>query len=191
VQQLLTLARLWGVGTNGRRTLTGIERSPDVADFAAAQGDALLRFAYLLTGGDDAEAEDLVYAVLARLVERGLQGLADPGAYARTSVVNAHRSALRRRSVQRRALPRLQVAAESGTSGSDDRLTLFSALDDLSDRERAVIVLRYYEDLDDQSIADILRCPRTTVRSLAHRAMPKLRARLAETYRADGAPDEE
>ncbi len=171
--------------------MAGIERSPEVATFAAAHGDALLRFAYLLTGGDDAEAEDLVYSVLARLVERGLEGLIDPGAYARTSIVNAHRSALRSRSVQRRALPRLRLATESSASGSDDRLTLLSALADLSVRERAVVVLRYYEDLDDQAIADVVGCSRATVRSLAHRAMPKLRARLAATYRADSTTEEE
>lgn len=169
--------------------MTGMEGSPEVAAFAETHGQALLRFAYLLTGGNSADAEDLVYAVLARLVERGLDGLDNPAAYARTSIVNAHRSGVRRASLHRRTLPQLHERMATAPGRSDDRLTLLAALRQLSDRERAVVVLRYLEDLDDEAIAAILKCSRPTVRSLAHRAMPKLRAELSETYGFDeGGP---
>jgi RNA polymerase sigma factor (sigma-70 family) len=169
--------------------MTGAEQ-PEVAAFAAAQGEGLLRFAYLVTGGDETQAEDLVYAVLARLVERGLDGIANPGAYARTSIVNAHRSVVRRQSLHRRTLSDVPHPPPTASSPSDDRLTLLAALRQLNDRERAVVVLRYLEDLDDQAIATILGCSRPTVRSLAHRAMPKLRTWLADTYehREEGSP---
>jgi RNA polymerase sigma factor (sigma-70 family) len=122
-------------------------------------------------------------------VERGLDDLDNPAAYARTSIVNAHRSTLRRASLHRRAVPRLDARVATAPGRSDDRLTLLSALRQLSDRERAVVVLRYLEDLDDEAIAAILGCSRPTVRSLAHRAMPKLRAELSETYGFDeGGP---
>ena len=68
-------------------------------------------------------------------------------------------------------------------------MAVFAALRELGDRERAAIVLRYYEDLPDQRIAEALGCSRATVRSLVHRAMPKLRARL-EGDQAAGRTDE-
>ena len=64
----------------------------------------------------------------------------------------------------------------------EDRLAVLDALRDLTERERTVIVLRYYEDLPDVEIAEIIGCSRSTVRSVVHRALPKLRERLDPTY---------
>ncbi len=160
----------------------------DLGEFFANQGQSLLRFAYLLTAGQRAEAEDLVQTVLARLMARGLEDLDDPLAYARRGIVNEHRSLGRHAAVVRKVLPRLATERD-GEAGveTEDRLTVLDALSALTDRERAVIVLRYYEDLPDLEIASIVGCSRPTVRSLTHRAMPKLQARLSETYGPSGA----
>lgn len=156
----------------------------DVGVFAEAAGPALMRLAYLLTGGQAPESEDLVHTVLLRLVDRGIDELKDPYAYARRALVNEHRSRGRRNQVHQRALPRLVPLDEPGDSmaQSEDRLSVLDALTSLSDRERAAIVLRYYQDLPDAEIASILRCTRSTVRSLIHRAMPKLKVRLGDAY---------
>ncbi|WP_344067517.1 sigma-70 family RNA polymerase sigma factor [Nostocoides vanveenii] len=154
-----------------------------VAEFARANGQALLRFAYLLTGGRGAEAEDLVQGVLATLVERGLNGIADPLAYARRAVVNAHRSQARRGIAERAALPRLVERDPGPDRRSEDRAVILPALEALSPDERAVVILRYYADLPDEEIAAVLGCARATVRSHAHRAMTKLRRELGEDER--------
>lgn len=152
--------------------------------FAAAHGQSLLTFAYLLTGGHRAQAEDLVQSVLAALVLRGLDGLRQPHAYARRSIVNEYTSQGRRGSMHRRMLARWSGGAREHLPGPEpeDRLAVLDALRDLTDKERSAVVLRYFEDLPDAEIADILGCSRSTVRSLVHRALPKLRVRLGSTY---------
>ena len=152
-------------------------------DFVHAHGQALLRFAFLLTGGRAAEAEDLVQTVLLRLTARGIDDLDDPTTYARRAILNERRSVGRRASSYLRLVPRLAPADTHYTTPAiDDRMAIFEALRVLSVRERAVVVLRYYEDLSDIEIADVLGCSRATVRSLAHRATPKLQGALAPTY---------
>lgn len=152
--------------------------------FVRAEGTALIRFAFLLTAGDAAAAEDLVQAVLARMAERGIDDLEDPRAYIWKSVVNEHRSTGRRLLARHRAASRLPAApADTGsTTGPEDRDALLTALRTLSERERAVVVLRFYEDLPDTEIAAALGCARASVRSLCARAMAKLRVQLEPTY---------
>ena len=163
---------------------TSSDVDDDLGAFFAEHGQRLLTFAFLLTGGQAAQAEDLVHNMLARLVARGLQGLDSPVSYARRGIVNEYRSIARHSAVQRRGLLRLAAGAQAGTAtgGTEDRLAVLGALDVLTDRERAAVVLRYYEDLPDEDIAAIVGCSRPTVRSLVHRAMPKLRTALGETY---------
>lgn len=158
--------------------------------FVSDRGQALLRFAFLLTGGRAAEAEDLVQTVLTRLVDRGLGGLDDPLAYARRGILNEQRSLARHSEVQRRTHPRLVEPDAGSTPGPEERMTVFAALRELGERERAAVVLRYYEDLPDQQIAEALGCSRATVRSLVHRALPKLRARLDDEAAGPGRTDE-
>ena len=164
-----------------------------VAQFASEHGQRLLDFAFLLTGGRSAQSEDLVQTVLVRLVSRGLDGIDNPSAYAHRAIVNEHRSRGRHTRTHDRTAPLLAVPDStaattsgghdgSGTGRTDDRLTVLRALTTLSDRERAAIVLRYYDDLPDADIADLLGCSRPTVRSIIHRAVPKLRAQLGDTY---------
>lgn len=185
MQQFNVQERLEGVRAIGTDDVVS---GPDVCDaltsFVSAHGQKLTKFAYLLTGGNGPQAEDLVQAVLARLVARGLERLDDPEAYVRRGIINEHHSAGRRRQVHFLAAPKIARpdATPEPSHGTEDRLTVLGALRVLSDRERAAVLLRYYEDLPDADIGAALGCSRPTVRSLIHRAMPKLKAELGATY---------
>jgi RNA polymerase sigma factor (sigma-70 family) len=72
-------------------------------------------------------------------------------------------------------------------TGPEDRMVLWPHVKSLPPRQRAVIVLRYYEDLSEQQIADVLGCSRGNVKSTAHHALRSLRATLA-THSTE-APD--
>jgi RNA polymerase sigma-70 factor (sigma-E family) len=139
-----------------------------------------IRLAFLLTG-DRALAEDLVQDAFARLVGR-LRHLRDPnafGAYLRRTIVNLANSHFRHRRVERAYLER-QAAAPSAASNPNDDLDerMHRALLGLPDRQRAALVLRFYEDLSDVQTAEILRCSPGTVRSLVSRGMKTLREAL-------------
>jgi RNA polymerase sigma-70 factor (sigma-E family) len=148
--------------------------------FAAEHGPALKRLAFLLTGGSTEDAEDIVQTVLVRLLERGLGHLDNPAAYARRAVVNEHVTLLRRRATALQWITRNPPADLTIDPELDERFVVLAALRSLGVRERAAIVLRYYADRPDEEIAEILRCSRPTVRSLVHRALPKLRRYLLE-----------
>lgn len=148
-----------------------------IEEFVAARGVALIRFAYLLCG-DRFLAEDLVQAVMERCVDgwirHGMPGY--PEAYVKKAITNEFVS-FRRRAWTRDVVvahpPTATVADDTATAA--DRDELWQALAGLPSPYRAVLVLRYYEDLDDASIADILGCARATVRSTARRALAQLR----------------
>ncbi len=147
--------------------------------YAAHAPDAA-RLAYLLTG-DRALAEDLVQEAFARLVGR-LRHLREPhafGAYLRRTIVNLATSHFRRRRVERAYLERVARRREVETTPNselDERM--YEALLGLPKRQRAAIVLRFYEDLSDVQAAEILRCSAGTVRSLVSRGMKTLRSEL-------------
>ncbi|MGC4759883.1 SigE family RNA polymerase sigma factor [Micromonospora trifolii] len=149
-------------------------------EYAFARTSALVRLARLLTG-DEHRAEDLVQEVLARAYARwGRISRTDrPDAYVRRMLVNTHNSWWRRRSSRE-----ISVAAVLDRAGEVDeaagvaeRDALWRLVCDLPARQRTVIVLRYYEDLDDTSIAEILACSTGTVRTHAKRALTALRQR--------------
>jgi RNA polymerase sigma-70 factor (sigma-E family) len=142
-----------------------------------------VRLAYLLTG-DLGLAEDLVQDAFIRVAGR-LVHLRDPSAfdaYLRRTVINLSRSTFRRRRVER-----AYVARERGAIGSEtrwpegsveDRDALWRALGRLSDRQRVAIVLRFYEDLSERQVADILKCRPGTVKSLVSRGLETLRTQI-------------
>jgi RNA polymerase sigma-70 factor (sigma-E family) len=149
-------------------------------EYAFARGPALVRLARLLTG-DEHRAEDLVQEVLANAYVRwGRISRTDrPDTYVRRMLVNAHHSWWRRRSSHE-----VSVAAVTDRPGPTDqaagvaeRDALWRLVCDLPRRQRTVIVLRYYEDLDDATIAEILDCSTGTVRTHAKRALTVLRER--------------
>lgn len=137
-----------------------------------------IRLAYLLTG-DRALAEDLVQEAFVRFVGR-LHPLRDPGAfdaYLRRTVINLSKNHFRRRALERsdlerRARQQAPVAEERDVSEYE---AMRVALLGLPVRQRAAIVLRYYEDLPESQIAELLRCRPATVRSLVSRGLEALR----------------
>ncbi|GAA1933755.1 sigma-70 family RNA polymerase sigma factor [Nocardioides marmoribigeumensis] len=149
--------------------------------FVDEQGAALQRFAWLLTR-DPERAADLTQTVLLRLARRGVADLADPATYARRALVNEHRSQGRTTGARVRALARLGAGPHAPgpdpAHASGERDAIWRALAALSDRQRAAVVLRYYEDLPDERIGEVLGCRPATVRSLVARAMPVLREAL-------------
>lgn len=152
-----------------------------IAELYAAHADDAVRLAYLLTG-DRALAEDLVQDAFVKLAGR-LVHLRDPGAfggYLRTTVVNLSRSTFRRRKVERAHLERTarDRLAEAAGPLPEDRDELWKALGRLSGRQRAAIVLRYYEDLSEAQIAEVLQCRAGTVKSLVSRGMEILREQI-------------
>ena len=145
--------------------------------------DGAVRLAYLLTG-DRALAEDLVQDAFVRLAGR-LAHLRDPGAfeaYLRRTVVNLSNSHFRRRGVERAYLQRERAAGTGTVSGAErsveDRQDLWRAMGRLSGRQRAALVLRFYEDLSERQVAEILRCRPGTVKSLVSRGLEELRGEV-------------
>jgi RNA polymerase sigma-70 factor (sigma-E family) len=151
----------------------------DFEQYVAARAAALLRLAHVLAG-DPHEAEDVVQEVLVRAHRRWARVAAadDPHAYVRRMVVNEHLSRRRRRvldlltpagRVPERAAPGV------GDHGLPDRDLVWRLMAALPARQRAVLVLRYYEDLPDHEVAAVLGVAPGTVRSLAARAFARLR----------------
>lgn len=148
-------------------------------EFVAGRGPALLRFAYLLTG-DGGLAEDLVQEALIRAHRRwrGQVRVTHPEAYVRRIVVNEYTNWRRRRSNHELPGP-IPDGATGDTADVADGLVerdlVWRILACLPRRQRAVLVLRYYEALPDAEIADLLEATEGTVRSLAARAFATLR----------------
>ena len=145
--------------------------------FVVSRGAALLRFAFVLTH-DRGQAEDLVQEALAKVHRRWDRVLAteQPEAYVRRVVTNEFLSWRRRRSSGETpgAIPSSPMADPSGAI--DERDAMWRALAVLPPRQRAVLVLRFYEDMPDAQIAEVLECAPGTVASLASRGMAALRA---------------
>ncbi|MDQ3402229.1 MAG: SigE family RNA polymerase sigma factor [Actinomycetota bacterium] len=139
----------------------------------------LLRYGHALTG-DPHDAADLVQGVLERVGARwhSVVKAGDPLAYTRRAMANAHVSRWRRR--RRENL----VSDVPDAAGAEQRYTfedepLWQAMRDLPPRQRAVLVLRYYENLSEAEIADVLGVSAGTVKSQAHKAKATLRSTLA------------
>jgi RNA polymerase sigma-70 factor (sigma-E family) len=146
-------------------------------EFFEAEYRPLRRLAYLLTG-DWADAEDLTQDALLRTY-RAWSRIRDrerPGAYARTVMVNRHRSALRRLFVERKHASTL--TDDPASPFGEDGVVLWQALMRLPERQRAAIALRFYEDLPEAEVALILDCPVGTVKSYVHRGLARMRASL-------------
>jgi len=146
-------------------------------EFVHARGPALQRTAYLLTG-DWALAEDLVQTALARSYPRWSRiEAADPEAYVRRALVNTYASWWRRRwrgEVPHGELP--DLATGDRWADVDSRAALHAALGRLPRRMRAVVVLRYHEDLPETEVARLLGISVGTVKSQCAKALGKLRA---------------
>lgn len=151
----------------------------DFEDFVRARGPHLLRTAYLLTR-DWQLAEDLVQESLAKAhVHWGRVRVADhPEAYVRRVLVNQFLDWRSRRSSREVVSAVESLPTKQQEDGADQRAehdVLWAALARLPARQRAVLVLRHFEDLPDREIAALLECTDSTVRSLAAKARTQLR----------------
>jgi RNA polymerase sigma-70 factor (sigma-E family) len=163
------------------------QRDAHFTAFVAAHSPRLLHLARLLVT-DRHAAEDLLQDVLARAYPRWSRiEQDDPVGYVKRALANAATDRWRRawrREVPSEVLP--EVPTADSTAGLSSRLALVEALRELSRRERAVICLRYYEDLTEVQTADWLELPVGTVKSLHHRALRKLQ--VSEELAVDRAP---
>jgi RNA polymerase sigma-70 factor (sigma-E family) len=158
---------------------------PDRADFVEfvhARQYALQRFAFLLTS-DHHAAEDLVQTALAKTY-LSWGKLRDRGAadgYVRRIIVNEHNS-LWRRAWKRNERPADRLPEHPAPGGRDLEASdaMWQAIQALPTRQRAAVVLRYYEDLTEAETAQILNCSVGTVKSQTSRGIAALRASLAD-----------
>jgi RNA polymerase sigma-70 factor (sigma-E family) len=155
-----------------------VDRDDAFREFVAARGRALMRTAYLLTG-DSHLAEDLLQTALGKVASRWwrIQSKEAAEAYTRTAL---YREFVSWRRVRRNhELPSARLPDEGGadfTERSIRRITVQAALRRLPAKQRAVLVLRYYEDLDIGETARLLGCSPGTVKSQTHDALARLRA---------------
>jgi RNA polymerase sigma-70 factor (sigma-E family) len=142
--------------------------------FVAARSRHLLHAAHLLTG-DRHRAEDLLQTALTRAYLRW-DRIDEPEGYVRRTMVNAHTDWWRTKPWREQATSDLPESPVPDLSRAyDERDAVLAALATLTGRQRAVVVLRYYEGLSEAEIAAALGCSAGTVKSAASRAMAKLR----------------
>jgi RNA polymerase sigma-70 factor (sigma-E family) len=157
--------------------------------YVEQRGASLTRLAYLLVH-DHHLAQDLTQETLARLHRHWAKVSAfdDPDAYVRRIMVNQLTSWRRRRSWSERTAPGVERddATEDPATAGVERDAMWELLKTLSPQQRAVIVLRFYEDLDDATIASLLDCSPATVRSHASKALARLRSASDRTDLARG-----
>lgn len=154
-------------------------------EFVDSRLTALLRYAVMLTG-DPHLAQDLVQETMVRvqLNWRRVRRAESPDRYVRRMLTNQHIE-WRRGSWFRRVLPQAEPDPSAAVPGdhaasSAERDEIWSWLARLPRRQRAALVLRYYEDLPDAEIAEVLGCAVGTVRASISRALATLRADLVE-----------
>jgi RNA polymerase sigma-70 factor (sigma-E family) len=160
-----------------RQLPSGPPEEADFREFVSSRGRALLRSAYLLTG-NLADAEDLVQSALAKtyLAWNRIEDRKALDGYVRRAMINTHISWWRRRRLDEYPtdeIPDLPVADTSGTSELRDALQ--RAIDRLPHRMRAAVVLRFFEDMTEAEVADVLGVSQGTVKSTVSRAVAKLR----------------
>ena len=161
----------------------------DFEQFVTASSDALLRTAYLVVW-DPVEAEDLVQECLLSVARRWprVRRMDHPHAYARRVLINLALDGAKRRTRSRRELvgdEAVTLAAVPDESSARRmnavgvRAELVAGLATLPPRQRAVLVLRYFEDLSEAQVAELLGCSVGTVKSTASRGLTRLQAALS------------
>ncbi|MFI6248331.1 SigE family RNA polymerase sigma factor [Streptomyces sp. NPDC051016] len=153
----------------------------DYAEFAAARAGHMYRSACLLTAGDTHLAEDLVQEALGRIYVRWgrVSRVGNPAGYAQTVLTRTFLAHRRRFSSRERIRDSFPEAADADADPSL-RLTLLDALAQLPAKDRAVVVLRYWEDRSIHETADALNVSSAAVRTRCVRALARLRELLGE-----------
>ncbi len=153
------------------------DEDAEFREFMVSRWGGLVRFAYGLTG-DRGHAEDLAQTALAKAYASWprVRRAEDPDAYVRRILINANHRRFRKRRVDEHAgdAP-AEPAVTDGTAAFDEREALVAALMELPPKQRAVVVLRYWDGLTETQAATVLGCSVGTVKSQASRALAKLR----------------
>ncbi|MFF7163091.1 SigE family RNA polymerase sigma factor [Streptomyces sp. NPDC008086] len=155
------------------------EHEAQFQEFVRARWSHLVRTAYLLTG-DAHHAEDLTQTALAKAYRswRRVSRADHPEAYVRRMLVSCNSDRFRKRRVAESltAAPPDTPGREQGFADVDERGALLDALAQLPPKQRAVVVMRYWEDLSEAEVAEVLGCSTGTVKSQASKGLAKLRA---------------
>lgn len=185
---LLRVLRSVASGASASRGTPQRDGPPAINELYHARRLSLVRLAVLMVD-DLSTAEDVVQDVFAALYQRhgaDLRTIADPDAYLTAGVMNAARSVLRRRRSARAYVPPPPMpvpAAEEEALLSEEDHEVLAALARLTVRQRQVVVLRYWSELSEGEIAEVLHVSRGTVKSTASRALTILRDALLELRR--------
>ncbi|MFI1469574.1 SigE family RNA polymerase sigma factor [Streptomyces wuyuanensis] len=155
-------------------------REDEFRDFAAGRAGHLYRSACLLTSGDTHLAEDLVQETLGRMYAMWgrIARIDNPAAYAQTVLVRTFLSHRRLHSSGERPLAEMPDAPSGGSDDPALRIALLAALAELAPKDRAVVVLRYWEDRSVDETADAMNVSSAAVRTRSTRALARLRERL-------------
>ncbi|MEU1601407.1 SigE family RNA polymerase sigma factor [Streptomyces sp. NPDC005708] len=154
------------------------KQEAEFQEFVRARWSHLVRTAYLLTG-DVHHAEDLTQTALAKAYRswRRVSRSDSPEAYVRRILVSCNSDRFRKRRVAEAltAAPPEVAGRDEAVSWTDERSALLAALAQLPPKQRAVVVMRYWEDLSEAEVAGLLGCSPGTVKSQASKALAKLR----------------
>ena len=166
------------------------ERFKGLDALVAARGRALLATATLLAGSP-AAGEDLLQAALERLMRHWHRIRDEPEIYLRRTIyhlaVDQWRYRRRHPELLSKAGTDLDVVQQDGTDTVHLRLALIQGLAQLPPRQRAVLVLRYWEQLSESEAADVLGCSLGTVKSSASRGLARLRE-VTAAWATEGTP---
>jgi RNA polymerase sigma-70 factor (sigma-E family) len=152
-----------------------VDESSEFSRYVAEHSTRLYRTACLLCR-DRTQAEDLLQITLMKVWRAWSRIEADPDPYVYRVLVNSHVSSLRKfwhREIPSTAVP--ELSGDGRLDAAETRAVLLAALARLPRRQRAVIVLRFFEDLTEQRVAEILGCTVGTVKSQTSKALAKLR----------------
>ncbi|MFI0514489.1 RNA polymerase sigma-70 factor (sigma-E family) [Streptomyces canus] len=160
-------------------------------EFVRARWSHLVRTAYLLTG-DTHHAEDLTQTALAKAYRswRRVSRSDNPEAYVRRMLVTCNSDRFRKRRVKESLTdaPPEPASRDEAVARVDERGVLMAALAQLPPRQRAVVVMRYWEDLSEAEAAEVLGCSQGTVKSQASKGLAKLRTYPGLAQVMDRAP---
>ena len=151
-------------------------------DWVVLSGPGLMKFAVAVSG--PAEARDAVQDAMVAVYPRWrrLSAEGGPDAYARRVIVNRRITWWRRIGRREAAAPAPAAQAANPTDAASDVVLAARLLRTLPVRQRAAVVLRYYDDLDFAEIGRILGCAESTARSHVHRALTSLRTELGDDH---------
>ncbi|MFD9703348.1 SigE family RNA polymerase sigma factor [Lentzea sp. NPDC059081] len=154
----------------------------DFEEFVALRSQSLLRTAYLLCGGDRGAAEDILQDVLMSMYGKWRRIRTSPEAYARAALANSAKNRWRRRS--RKPEAPMDHAETQATKGHEQQVvdadSVVRALAQLPEKMRAVLVLRFFDDLSEADTARALGCGVGTVKSQTSRGLARMRELMGE-----------